>query len=75
MSLHPSLKQGDSKGFIRTVLKRAERIKQLIKKGCWGEDGKVFGLPKTKIVRMKIAKKVKKEEAQDKQDSDKKPTK
>jgi len=75
MSLHPSLKQGDSKGFVRTVLKRAERIKQLIKKGAWGEDGKVFGLPKTKIVRMKIAKKVKKEETPDKKDAAKKPAK
>ncbi len=75
MSLHPSLKSGDSKGFVRTVLKRAERIKQLIKKGSWGEDGKVFGLPKTKIVRMKIAKKVKKEEATDKKEAAKKPAK
>ena len=35
MSLHPSLKQGETKGFLRTVLKRTERIKHLIQKGLW----------------------------------------
>ena len=64
MSLHPSLKQGETKGFLRTVFKRTERIKQLIQKGLWNEESKPFGLPKTKIVRMKVVKKAKKEEAE-----------
>ena len=74
MSLHPSLKQGESKGFLRSVLKRVERIKNLIAKGQWSEDGKVFGLPKTKIVRMKAVKKEKKEEAQEKEEAPQEPS-
>jgi len=68
MSLHPSLKRGNSKGSSRTVLKKDERIKKMIAKGEWNEDSEVFGLPKTKIVRMKAAKKEKKQETQEKQD-------
>ena len=64
MSLHPSLRQGGKKGGSRTVLKRDERIKKMVDKGTWGENGKVFGLPKTKIVKMKLAKKEKKPETQ-----------
>jgi len=59
MSLHPSLRHGGKKGFAKTVLKRIERIKDLLGKGLWNEESKIFGLPKTKIVRMKIAKKEK----------------
>ncbi len=72
MGLHPSLKHGDSKGASRTVLKREERIKKLILEGKWSEKSRVFGLPKTKIVRMKITKKEKKQEAQEKQENEKK---
>ena len=68
MSLHPSLKQGNSKGSSRTVMKRDERIKKLIKEGKWDEKSKVFGLPKVKIVRMKAAKKEKKQETQEKEE-------
>lgn len=72
MSLHPSLRQGDKKGASRTVLKRYERIKKIVEKDQWDEDSKVFGLPKTKIVRMKVAKKEKKqEETQEKKETPK----
>ena len=67
MSLHPSLRQGNSKGSSRTVMKRDERIKKLIKEGKWNDKSKVFGLPKVKIVRMKAAKKEKKQETQEKE--------
>jgi len=75
MSLHPSLKQRDSKGLSRTVMKRDERIKKLIKEGKWNDKSKVFGLPKVKIVRMKTAKKEKKQEAQEEQQATKQTTK
>jgi len=68
MSLHPSLRQGNSKGSSRTVMKRDERIKKLIKEGKWNDKSKVFGLPKVKIVRMKAAKKEKKQETQEKEE-------
>ena len=52
------------------MLKRAERIKLLMAKGMWAEKMKVFGLPKTKIVRMKLAKKEKKQETLEKPEAD-----
>ena len=60
MSLHPSLKRVNSRGSSRTVLKKDEKIKRMIQEGKWDEDSKVFGLPKIKIVRMKVVKKEKK---------------
>ncbi len=68
MSLHPSLKQS-SNDSSRTVMKKEERIKKLMKEGKWSENGSVFGLPKIKIVRMKVVKKEKKQEAQEKEGS------
>lgn len=75
MSLHPSLRQGGKKGFLRTVLKRSERIKDLLKKGLWNEEGKIFGLPKTKIIRMKVVKKAKKEEESQEKETPQEPSK
>ena len=60
MSLHPSLKRVNSRGSSRTVLKKDEKIKRMIQEGKWDEDSKVFGLPKIKIVKMKVVKKEKK---------------
>ncbi|MDD5291630.1 MAG: small basic protein [Candidatus Omnitrophica bacterium] len=56
MSLHPSLRSVGKGKQQRTVLKRAERIKQLMKDGKWTETSKIFGLPKIKIVRLKVKK-------------------
>ena len=56
MSLHPSLKRVNSRGSSRTVLKKDEKIKRMIQEGKWDEDSKVFGLPKIKIVKMKVVK-------------------
>jgi len=56
MSIHPSLR-GVAKGTQqRSVLKRIERIKDLIQKGLWKNGRSVLGLPKTKIVKIKIKK-------------------
>ena len=70
MSLHPSLRQGGKSGFFRTVLSRTERIKDLITKGKWKQEKSIFGLPKTKIVRMKAAKKSKKQEDAEKKEAE-----
>ncbi|MCD6539432.1 MAG: small basic protein [Candidatus Omnitrophica bacterium] len=62
MSLHPSLKDSGKISSKKTVLKRDEKIKWLIDKKEWKEDSRVLGLPKIKIVRLKVSKKEKKEE-------------
>ena len=62
MSLHPSLKIDTAGAQQRTVLTRIERIKDLMKKDLWHDEHSVVGLPKTKIVRIKAARKEKKEE-------------
>ncbi len=56
MSLHPSLRVDTAGAQQRTVLTRIERIKDLMKKDLWGDDQKVTGLPKTKIVKVKARK-------------------
>jgi len=55
MSIHPSLSESGKKKQ-RSVLKRTERIKDLMKKGKWDDSSKVFGLAKTKIMRLKVKK-------------------
>ncbi len=62
MSLHPSLRVDSAGAKQRTVLTRIERIKDLMKKGLWREDQSVLGLPKTKIVKVKARRKVKKDD-------------
>ena len=59
MTLHPSLKRAEKMGASRSVMKRSERIKWLIKKGLWKEENKPLGLPKIKVVKLKSAKKEK----------------
>ena len=59
MSLHPSLKIDKASVTKRTVFKRIERIKEMMKKGTWKQDSEVTGLPKTRITRVKAKKKVK----------------
>lgn len=56
MSIHPSLNISEKSKKQRSVLKRAERIKTMASKGSWKEGDTVFGLPKIKIVKMKIKK-------------------
>ena len=57
MSIHASLRSlGGKIGTQRNVLKRFERLQQLLAKGQWSEDRSAFGLPKTKQERVKIRK-------------------
>ena len=62
MSLHPSLKVDTAGAQQRTVLTRIERIKDLMQKDLWDDEHSVTGLPKTKIIKIKAAKKEKEEE-------------
>ena len=59
MSIHPSLSSSKKEKSQRTVLKRIEKIKHLMEKGKWSDETKVFGLPKIKMLRLKVAKKEK----------------
>ncbi len=56
MSIHPSLAISDKDKKQRSVLKRTERLRQMLEKNNWKEGDKVFGLPKIKTLRIKIKK-------------------
>ncbi|MBL7196887.1 MAG: small basic protein [Candidatus Omnitrophica bacterium] len=56
MSIHPSLSSAIKGKQQRTVLKRTERIKHLMKKGKWTDASKVYGMPKIKMIRLKVKK-------------------
>ena len=62
MSLHPSLKISKAGKKHRTVLKRYERLTALKEKGLLKDDDSVFGMPKLKIIKIKV----KKEKAEEK---------
>lgn len=62
MSQHPSLKSSRGRKKHRTVLKRFEKFFALKEKGLLKEGDSVFGMPKLKIVRIKV----KKEKAEEK---------
>lgn len=62
MSMHPSLRSASKMKAIKSVLTRLERIKDLIQKGKSVDDMSGFNLPKTKVLKVKIAKKAAKEE-------------
>lgn len=65
MGLHPSLKRAEKLGGYRSVMKRTERIKWLKEKGKWNENDPVLGLPKIKIVKLKVLKKEKTKETEE----------
>ena len=56
MSIHPSLTISEKDKQARSVLKRAERIRQMQEKNNWKEGDSVYGLPKIKTLRIKIKK-------------------
>ena len=64
MSIHPSLSSKDKGKRQRSVLKRFERLKELIEKEKWKPGNSIFGLPKLKALRWKIKKIKKAEEAE-----------
>lgn len=63
MSQHPSLRISDKDRQRRSVLKRFERFGILKSKGVLKEEDSVFGLPKVKIIRVKVKKEKPAEEA------------
>lgn len=65
MSIHPSFRGAARGAQQRSVLKRIERIKDLIAKGLWADEHSVLGLPKTKIVKIKIKKEKKVEKPEE----------
>jgi small basic protein (TIGR04137 family) len=56
MSIHPSLKVSSAGRKHRSVLKRFERLSILKEKGLLKEEDSVFGMPKLKIIKVKIKK-------------------
>ncbi|MCG8431762.1 MAG: small basic protein [Candidatus Omnitrophica bacterium] len=59
MTIHPSLRISEADKKVRSVLKRPERIRAMIEKDHWKEGDSIFGLPKMKIVKIKVGKKEK----------------
>jgi len=58
MGVHSSFKKSGKSSAVRSVLSRPERIKSLQDKGSWDEKaGKITGLPKLKVMKIKAAKK------------------
>ena len=56
MSIHSSLRTGNTTGQLRNVMKRHERIRSLVTKGQWEDGRSVFGLPKIKQTKVKARK-------------------
>lgn len=57
MSIHPSLRQSTGKtGALRNVLKRHERLRDLLAQNRFTEGASIYGLPKTKQIRLKVRK-------------------
>lgn len=63
MSIHPSLALSLKGRKQRSVLKRVERIKYFMDKGSFNKESSVFGLPKIKVLKIKVMKKEKAESA------------
>ncbi|MDP8259674.1 MAG: small basic protein [Candidatus Gygaella obscura] len=63
MSIHPSLKYSLKNKKQTTVLRRIDRIKELMEKGLF-KDEDIFKLPKTKLVKIKMKKSVKVEKTE-----------
>ncbi|MGL6097243.1 MAG: small basic protein [Fimbriiglobus sp.] len=63
MSIDKSLKRKSSMTRSRCVLKRSERIAKMTEDGKWKDGTSPFGLPKTRVVKIAVRKKVKKEDA------------
>lgn len=66
MSIHNSLRGAGTGAKHRNVLTRIERIEKLRDVGKWAEDdGKVFGLPKVRTMKIKVGGKKKKKKAEE----------
>ena len=65
MSVHKSLKVRGKLTRIRNVLSRAERIAIMEKNRVWEDGDPVYGLPKTKVMKVKKGGKKKKKAEED----------
>lgn len=73
MSIDKSLKRKAGMSRQRCVLTRAERIAKMLENGKFGAETSPYGLPKTRVQKIALKKKVKKEEeAADPKDKKKK---
>ena len=53
MSVHKSLKVDGKLVRARNVLSRAERISVMEEKRVWKDGDPIYGLPKTKVMKLK----------------------
>ena len=68
MSVDKSLKVRGKLARMRNVLTRAERIAQMETKREWKVGDPIYGLPKTKVLKVKKGGKKKKKEADDEEE-------
>lgn len=61
MSIDKSLKRKGGMTKQRCVLTRAERIAKMLENGQFGTDRSPYGLPKTRVQKVVLKKKAKKE--------------
>ncbi len=61
MSMDKSLKRKGGMTRTRCVMKRSERIIKMIEDGKWKDDQSPYNLPKTRVLKVALKKKVKKE--------------
>jgi small basic protein (TIGR04137 family) len=61
MSIDKSLKRKGGMSRVRCVLKRTERIAQMLEAGKFPDGTSPFGLPKTRVTKIVLKKKAKKE--------------
>ena len=64
MSIDKSLKRKGGMAKQRCVLTRAERIAKMLENGTFGDGRSPFGLPKTRVQKIVLKKKPKKEAAE-----------
>jgi small basic protein (TIGR04137 family) len=64
MSIDKSLKRKGGMSRVRCVMKRSERILKMMEDGKWQDGTSPFGLPKTRVVKVALKKKPKKEAAE-----------
>lgn len=64
MSIDKSLKRKGGMSRPRCVMKRSERIAKMMEDGKWKDGTSPFGIPKTRVVKVILKKKAKKEDAE-----------
>lgn len=64
MSIDKSLKRKGGMGRTRCVMTRAERIAKMMENGAFPEGRSPYGLPKTRVAKVVLKKKAKKEAAE-----------